>query len=349
MNETSGYFDVVLIKWDQDGNQIWNTTWGFQYDEFCGDIYGDGSYIYLVGTGFDSGPVDAKGDLILVKFDVNGNVIWNHVWGGLLDDEGNGVWCNNSAIYTIGDYMAGTSGSDLVLIKWDTNGNLIWNVTWSGPYDDFGADIWCDGTGLYVAASVNDGSSVGGYLLEYSLNGIILKNNTWDYQNDEYFNALFGRGGYIYTVGETSSGPNFGYQMVIVKWGQDLQPIADFYSNVTVVSVGDTVQFTFNGSEGDAPATFQWDFGDGTPNSTAKNPIHAYSNAGQFTVRLTVTDVDGNTDTCQKNNFIFVLQDLNPVANFTSNVTTIFAGEWVQFNFTGFEGNTPVNISMGFW
>ena len=37
------------------------------------------------------------------------------------------------------------------------------------------------------------------------------------------------------------------------------------------------------------PITYSWDFGDGT-SSTASNPVHTYTNPGQYVVRLTVSD-----------------------------------------------------------
>ena len=43
-------------------------------------------------------------------------------------------------------------------------------------------------------------------------------------------------------------------------------------------------------------ASYSWDFGDGSPVSTAASPTHAYA-AGTWTATLTVTDDDGATDT----------------------------------------------------
>ena len=37
------------------------------------------------------------------------------------------------------------------------------------------------------------------------------------------------------------------------------------------------------------PITYSWDFGDGT-SSTASNPVHTYTQAGQYVARLTVSD-----------------------------------------------------------
>lgn len=44
-------------------------------------------------------------------------------------------------------------------------------------------------------------------------------------------------------------------------------------------------------------ATYDWDFGDGSPHSSAKNPSHTYTASGSFTVTLVVTDNTGLTST----------------------------------------------------
>jgi glucose/arabinose dehydrogenase len=60
-----------------------------------------------------------------------------------------------------------------------------------------------------------------------------------------------------------------------------------------------TVNFSSAGSNdpGGSPLTYLWDFGDGTPTSTAANPTHTYSSstAKTFTARLTVTNNQGNS------------------------------------------------------
>jgi len=52
-----------------------------------------------------------------------------------------------------------------------------------------------------------------------------------------------------------------------------------------------------NGSTG--AATYQFDFGDGTPAVQGPSPLalHAYLAAGTYTVTLTVTDVQGHSAT----------------------------------------------------
>jgi Zn-dependent metalloprotease/PKD repeat protein len=57
-----------------------------------------------------------------------------------------------------------------------------------------------------------------------------------------------------------------------------------------------SVAFTDQSTAGDADITsWQWDFGDGQSAAT-QNPVHVYTAAGTYTVSLTVTDDNGETD-----------------------------------------------------
>lgn len=63
-------------------------------------------------------------------------------------------------------------------------------------------------------------------------------------------------------------------------------------------TIGESIQFSSAGSN-DANGnivSYYWEFGDGNT-STAASPVHTYQNAEVYTVKLTVTDNDGNTAT----------------------------------------------------
>ena len=77
-------------------------------------------------------------------------------------------------------------------------------------------------------------------------------------------------------------------------------PGADFIANQSSGVVPLAVQFT-DTSTG-IPATWLWDFGDGTIAST-QHPIHTFTSPGTYTVNLTATNPDGN-DTVVKPAFI---------------------------------------------
>jgi PGF-pre-PGF domain-containing protein/uncharacterized repeat protein (TIGR01451 family) len=117
-------------------------------------------------------------------------------------------------------------------------------------------------------------------------------------------------------------------------------PVANFSSNVTEGFAPLTVQFTDSSENADE---WNWDFGDGT-DSTDQNPTHTYSAAGNYTVNLTVSNVNG-TDSIES--IITVTEaPVLPVANFSSNVTSGFVPLSVQFTDSS-ENATAWNWDFG--
>lgn len=46
--------------------------------------------------------------------------------------------------------------------------------------------------------------------------------------------------------------------------------------------------------------TYEWDFGDDSPKSFVKSPVHTYQNSGQYQITQTITDDQGNISTTEK-------------------------------------------------
>lgn len=95
----------------------------------------------------------------------------------------------------------------------------------------------------------------------------------------------------------------------IVTIGTDKPPIANFTSEPQPVQTGHSV--FFNGSASMDPdgfiTNYSWNFGDGTL-GFGESPSHVYSNPGNYTVTLTVTDNSGLTGTTSQS--VYVLQPL---------------------------------------
>jgi PKD repeat protein len=84
-------------------------------------------------------------------------------------------------------------------------------------------------------------------------------------------------------------------------------PVADFAANVTAGAAALTVNFTDSST---GPITNRsWTFGDGAT-SNLTNPAHTYTNAGVYTVKLTVTGPGGLSQMAD-NNYITVTNILN--------------------------------------
>jgi glucose/arabinose dehydrogenase/chitodextrinase len=112
-------------------------------------------------------------------------------------------------------------------------------------------------------------------------------------------------------------------------------PTAVAGSDVTAGPAPLTVNFSSTGSsdpEGQ-PLTYSWDFGDGTPLSTAASPAHTYATAGVYTARLTVSD--GVTSTFAPP--LTISAGSAPVAtvNAPTDAATFHAGDIITFNGDG--------------
>jgi PKD repeat protein len=103
-----------------------------------------------------------------------------------------------------------------------------------------------------------------------------------------------------------------------------------------LVDLGDDVTaqedstLTFNSAvsyTGTKGLTYTWTFGDGT-GSSAQQPSHTYTQAGNYTVSLTVTDSDGISDS--DSIYIEVL-NVRPIAN-AGGAKTVYEGTTVTFD-----------------
>jgi len=101
--------------------------------------------------------------------------------------------------------------------------------------------------------------------------------------------------------------------------------VADFAGKPTTGVSPLSVQFS-DSSKG-AISSWWWDFGDGSANSSEKNPVHLYNSKGSYNVSLTVSDGD-NTDTKTRNNYI--------------NVSTFIP----EFRATPIDGLKPLNVQF---
>ena len=85
-----GNYDIWLIKLDADGNTIWDKTIGTTTQDI---VYGiirifDGNYVLTGYTSIAEADLDktvvgyGSNDVWIIKFDTNGNIIWQKVLGG---------------------------------------------------------------------------------------------------------------------------------------------------------------------------------------------------------------------------------------------------------------------------
>ena len=92
----------------------------------------------------------------------------------------------------------------------------------------------------------------------------------------------------------------------------DTEPVAGFTAIPTSGYEPLSVDFTGTSTSYDGITAWEWDFGDGE-SSSDRNPTHVYDEDGSFTVMLTVSESDGDSDTERKPNYISVIDPWNEI------------------------------------
>ena len=183
----------------------------------------------------------------------------------------------------------------------DTNvkKNLI--TVGKGPAVDFVADKTTFGVGRIVTFTDLSSNSPTNWVWEFG-DGVIGTGS----KPDHVYRAAG-----VYDVTLTASNPSLINSVTKNKYITVLDLLrADFVADKTRGGAPMSVQFT-DKSDG-VPTSWQWDFGDGTT-ATERNPTHQYTTLGTYTVKLTVSNTNGQ-DVAEKNGYI--VTTLAPVANF---------------------------------
>jgi hypothetical protein len=193
--------------------------------------------------------------------------------------------------------------------------------------------------------------------------------NVWGYTNhnsDDYFpyelgggadhvviivgwkdDPSIGKGGYW--ICKNSWGPTFGYdgffniEYESLKIGGepvwvDYQPENYSWHPVPKMNgpyyglANEPVEFEGDASGESPPFSYKWDFGDNTF-SNEQNPTHSYTNPGEYTVKLTVTDDNGKS--MWEETYAWIQETNSPPDTPTiEGLSEILKGEYCWYNIT---------------
>ena len=227
--EPTGRFpgDPVVVKFTPDGEEVWRRTWKGNTDEVFYAITAHGGYIYAVGDTEHpkkvGGGFQWQMDILIVKYDTDGNV----VWGKRLDFEGfdiaRDVWGLGNWIYVVGATEAGAGMGDVLLMKIDpADGSVMWTKTWGEEAcDELGLKMAISGGYIYISGVKGCDATTSGVLLKYDLDGNLIWERTWEGRGFAQFNGMVVEGDSIYLVGSTgvvTGGEIQQYDFVLVKY-----------------------------------------------------------------------------------------------------------------------------------
>ena len=336
--DSSGNIYVVdtqnnrIQKFDSYGNFL--TQWGSSGT-------GDGEFSNPQGIAVDPSLGDVyvadTGNNRIQRFDSSGGFI--STWGS--SGTGNGEFSNPQgiAIDSVGTayvvdtgnnriQMFGTNG--IFLYTWGSSGNAQgeFNVPTGIAFDS--------SNNVYVVDTSNT------RIQKFDSSGMFI--TTWGYYGTDDGQFSNPQGIAVDSSGSVYVADSDNDRIQKFAKIDPVFPVANFSSNVTSGYFPLSVQFT---DLSENATGWNWDFGDGNT-STDQNPTHIYSAAGNYTVNLTASNLNGTNSTFA--NIIVSEPPVLPVADFSSNVISGYAPLSVQFtdsseNATGWnwdfgDGNT---------
>ena len=154
ISNTQGSYDFWMVKVDENGNMIWERSFGGSGIEIAYDIAKtNGNGYVIVGNTFsadgDIGNSKGESDIWLIKVNDAGSLVWERSFGGSQFDAAQAVTpSKDGGFFVIGnsksldlDTNSNAGENDIWIVKTDANGNLVWQKSFGGSNIDFGFDV----------------------------------------------------------------------------------------------------------------------------------------------------------------------------------------------------------------
>lgn len=306
-----------VAKFDVLGNLLWNKEYvvgtGQTYLNYCTMI--DDFYYF---SGYSNASSSGSDDILIVKTDLDGNLIWSKYLGTSGLDQGVSITHKDGDLIGYAKVWSPTYNQEMVIYRMDTDGNLI-------EYNSFGTSSKDD-----IAFNASDNFRVE----EDGMYGFFLPNTgIIGGQENAFFRfssidsicepsdvvlTVLSPTVIVTTVPLTVLSPVWNastvtYPIGVVTFESGIicaefpeSDTCEVITNFEFISAGvsssdgatgdcflNSIAFNdLSTVESDTISEWLWDFGDGGT-STEQNPDHTFSEAGTYTISLLVTTSEG--------------------------------------------------------
>ena len=177
--KSKGGFDAMLVKLAASGDMEWVKTFGGKHNDSVRHLTVDAQgNIYVQGTFRDTSewggkPLVAGGaatDIVLAKYDLNGDHVWSERYGNNFEEGASGVAVDQAGNVTMvgsfdhsisfgaGDDHTAVGESDIFVASFTNAGKLKWARAWGADRNDAAAAVVADAAGNTVTTGWFEGT-----------------------------------------------------------------------------------------------------------------------------------------------------------------------------------------------
>lgn len=179
-------FDILLIKFDNEGNELWRKSFdGGHWDRSFAIVLDNSGNVYQTGITWYQ---PQYYDIVTVKYNQAGNIVWSKTYtsNGQASDYGKKIILDHSGNI----YVSGFADSEIAIIKYNPSGDKIWDrrINMNASYDElFSSHIAADANdNLLICGTVYNVSTRSDiFTAKYDSSGNQLWSNLWNGANND--------------------------------------------------------------------------------------------------------------------------------------------------------------------
>jgi hypothetical protein len=251
-----GHPNLYVARYTNRGQLKWAQVYATTSASYGGGVAIDAAGNVYISSSFygsidiDNTPEVSNGgaDLLIAKFDPNGNPLWSNHFGGAAGDEGAAqrslAMDAAGNLFVTGYFTAATNlgggaraaaaGKDIFIAKYSTAGNWVWDIEAGSSGDDEGLGITTDPSGNVYASGyfvnsmslsgqlLTSAGGIDGYLAKYSNDGLIQWSQRRGGTGDDFFEDVAAdASGNVVITGGFQNSVNFGGGTLNTAGGYD--------------------------------------------------------------------------------------------------------------------------------
>ena len=187
----TGTYDYTVMKFSPTGDSLWariyNGLNNFAMDEVEAMTIDDSNFVYV--TGYSHGAT-LSGDIVTIKYNMNGDSIWIARFNSGGFDRGLDLCVDNSGnVFVTGFSQFGASAMT-VLLKYNASGVFQWSKNPQIPIDQSDKILTADNSGNFYLGGYKFFASNDFYLVKYNTNGDTLWSRSHDFSGNDKITAV---------------------------------------------------------------------------------------------------------------------------------------------------------------